>query len=232
MATDQKSGALFPPKAPNLPIGPVDYDQRYIDNVLNALRLYFNQIDNMGQGLLSGSAGGAYLKFPYIGASDLTNQYATADDTPTIVKWSVLDAGNGFTLNIDNTATAQFSGVYKIDYSLEFANTDNAQHDVNVWLRINGNTATEDVPRSASTFSLPQRKSVGVSTYLVAYSSVVFELNAGDSVGLWWATSKAYSTTGPVNGIYMHYEAAQTVPFDHPSVPSAVGSITFLSALP
>jgi hypothetical protein len=36
-------------KAPNIPIGPVDYDQRYIDQLTNALRLYFNQIDNFTQ---------------------------------------------------------------------------------------------------------------------------------------------------------------------------------------
>lgn len=65
MVTPAKTAPLIPPKAPNLPIGPVDYDQRYIDNLLNALRLYFNQIDNMGQGLLTNSAGGAFIKFPY-----------------------------------------------------------------------------------------------------------------------------------------------------------------------
>ena len=37
---------LRPSKAPNIPIAPVDYDQRYIDQLTNALRLYFNQIDN------------------------------------------------------------------------------------------------------------------------------------------------------------------------------------------
>jgi hypothetical protein len=33
-------------KAPNLLIAPVDYDQRYQDQLNNALRLYFNQVDN------------------------------------------------------------------------------------------------------------------------------------------------------------------------------------------
>jgi hypothetical protein len=36
-------------KAPNIPIGPVDYDQRYIDQLTNALRLYFTAIDNFTQ---------------------------------------------------------------------------------------------------------------------------------------------------------------------------------------
>jgi hypothetical protein len=37
---------LRPSKAPNIPIAPVDYDQRYIDQLTNALRLYFTEIDN------------------------------------------------------------------------------------------------------------------------------------------------------------------------------------------
>ena len=37
---------LLPSKAPNIPIAPVTYDQRYIDQLTNALRLYFTQIDN------------------------------------------------------------------------------------------------------------------------------------------------------------------------------------------
>jgi len=36
-------------KSPNIPVGPVAYDQRYIDQLTNALRLYFAQIDNFTQ---------------------------------------------------------------------------------------------------------------------------------------------------------------------------------------
>ena len=36
-------------KSPNLPVGPVDYDQRYIDQLTNVMRLYFSQIDNFTQ---------------------------------------------------------------------------------------------------------------------------------------------------------------------------------------
>lgn len=51
MATAPKQINLIPPKAPNLPIAPVDYRQRYLDQVLNALRLYFNQIDGFNQAI-------------------------------------------------------------------------------------------------------------------------------------------------------------------------------------
>ena len=44
-----KNAPLRSTKAPNIPIGPVDYDQRYIDQLTNALRLYFTAIDNFTQ---------------------------------------------------------------------------------------------------------------------------------------------------------------------------------------
>ena len=63
MATEPKTLIIRPPKAPNLPIAPVQFTQQYQDQVLNALRLYFNQIDNFAQPLAS-NLGGAFLYFP------------------------------------------------------------------------------------------------------------------------------------------------------------------------
>ena len=40
---------LRPSKAPNLLVAPIVYDQRYVDQLTNALRLYYNQIDNFTQ---------------------------------------------------------------------------------------------------------------------------------------------------------------------------------------
>ena len=34
--------------APRLPAAPVEYDQRFMDQLLSILRLYFNQLDNPG----------------------------------------------------------------------------------------------------------------------------------------------------------------------------------------
>lgn len=174
--------------------------------------------------LFTGS--GREINFPHIAASDSTDQYADADNDPTIVKWDTADEARGFTLNVNYTATATYDGVYKIDYSLQFANTDNAAHDVYVWLQVNGS----DVTKSASKFTIPARKSAGVPSFVVAYSSITFNVNAGQSIGLWWATDKAYSTTGPVDGVYMEYLPAQVSPFAHPSAPSAIGSIVYVSA--
>ena len=44
-----KNAPLRATKAPNLPVGPVDYDQRYIDQLTNVMRLYFTSLDNFTQ---------------------------------------------------------------------------------------------------------------------------------------------------------------------------------------
>jgi hypothetical protein len=224
------SNRILNPAPPSLPLGTEKYERRYQDQFTNILRLYFNQLRNSLSELL-GDTGGQYLGFPYIAASDGALQYATAANTPTIVQWDTLESGNGFTLNANNTATAQISGIYKITYSLQFANSDNAIHDAIVWLRLNGSTSTADVVNSTTVFTLQARKSALLPNYVCGYSEVVFTLNVGDSVGLWWGTNQA-ATSGGATGIYIDYRAAQTSPMAYPAVPSAIGSITFVSALP
>jgi hypothetical protein len=217
---------IRPPKSPNLPLGPVDYAQQYQDQLNNVSRLYYNQIDNAFSALLENN-GGRFLNFPHIAASDTTDQYAGGDDTPTLVKWNTEESDGGFDLQL-TYAEALYSGVYKIDYSLQFVNTDNTQHNVLVWLKVNG----ANVPRSTTQFTVVSRKSSTVYGYTCAVSFVVFSVNAGDRFQLYWATEKAYNPTGPVDGVYMEYFPAQTTPYELPAIPSAIGSITFVSELP
>ena len=218
------------PAPPNLPLATPGYSQQSQDQYSNVLRLYFNRLRNVLTELL-GNTGGQYISFPYVAASDSGIQYATAANTPTIVQWSTLDAGNGFTLNANNTATALYAGVYKITYSLQFANNDNAIHDAIVWLRLNGDTSAADVDNSTTIFTLQARKSALLPNFVCGYSEVVFSMEAGDTVGLWWGTDQE-ATSGGATGIYIEYRAAQTTPMAYPAVPSAIGSITFVSALP
>jgi hypothetical protein len=218
---------LRPSKAPNLLVAPITYAQQYQEQLNNALRLYFNQIDNGLSALLSGT-GGSSLSLPFIAASDSTDQITADADTPTVVTWNTLEGGNGFTLNSPGSATALVSGIYKITYSLQFVNTDNANNNVAVWLKINN----ADVARSSTIFTLSPRKSATDFSYLCAYSEVVFTLNAGDEMELYWAAEAAYRASPARDGIYMEALAAQTSPYARPAVPSAIGSITFVSRLP
>jgi hypothetical protein len=53
---------LRPSKAPNLLIAPTSYAQQYQDQLNNALRLYFNQIDNFTQNVTIPAKGTTALR--------------------------------------------------------------------------------------------------------------------------------------------------------------------------
>ena len=225
-------------KAPALPFLPVQYDRQVMDSVLNILRQYFLTIDNVNNSLIE-TGGGYYLSFPHIAASNGSDQFATGDNVAKLVAWDAADSLLGFELNtavgpLQGSATASKSGIYKIDYSLQFVNTDNTdQHDVYVWLKLAsaGTTTFVNVPKSASKFTVPKAKNSSFHGYTIAYSSVVFTMNAGDSVQLFWSTNKA-ALTALGSGVYMEAYPVQTIGSDSlPSTPSAIGSIVFVSGL-
>lgn len=225
---------LRPSKAPNLIVARPQYDQQQQELFKNQLRLYFTEVDNIASALL-GPNGGDYLEFSHICASDSTDQYAAGNNTPTVVQWNTFDSGSGFTLAAPGTATSNVSGIYKITYSAQLANTANAAHDAIFWLKVDSGSGFVDVPNSATIFTLPARKSAGVPSYVAAYSEVSFSVNGGDKIELWWATDLAYNPVGPVDGVYIYQEPAWTVPpnpYVRPAVPSVIGSITFVSRLP
>lgn len=223
-------------RAPPLPIPGTEYKQEYFAQLNRALTLYFNQLDsqtpvkwqtvyadNFEGGVYTGSGRG--LTLPHIAMSDLTDQYATGNDTPTAIKFNTEDSASGWALSSPGTATGSYAGTYKLTYSLQLANTDNAIHNVTVWVRVNG----VDLPNSATFFSMPSRKSVGNPSYVAAYSEVTFPINPDDEVKLYWATEKAADGVS-IDGVYIIHEPTQTSPYAHPAVPSAIASIAFLSA--
>jgi microcystin-dependent protein len=57
MAVNNNNSPLRATKSPNLPIAPIDYSQQYIDQLTNALRLYFTQVDNFTQAAVNPTYG-------------------------------------------------------------------------------------------------------------------------------------------------------------------------------
>jgi hypothetical protein len=218
VATQQKA-----PKAPNLILAKETYGMNTEEQFRNQLRLYFNQLDAMNQQLLTGS-GGHNIDFPHIAAYYDADQEASADDTATKILWNNAPDISGFTLNSDNTATPTYDGTYKIEYRLQAVNTDNAIHNVDVWLQVDGT----DLANSATEFSIPARKSSTEFAYNALTGFVTWEATAGQKIALYWATEKAYISASATDGIYFDYKAAQTTPFVRPAIPSAYGVIQYI----
>jgi hypothetical protein len=220
--------------APALPLPPQQYDAVSFTDLIRVLRLYFNLNDTYTTDVIldafNGALGGNGVTFPHIAASDSTDQVAGGNNTATGVKWNTLESGFGWTLNSPGSATCAVAGVYTIRYSLQFINTANAVHFATVWLKINNN----DAPNSASKFYVPARKSgsPGEEGYLLAYSEATFTVQVGDEIELYWATDLAGNPTTPTDGVYMFHDNAQVSPFARPAIPSAIGSIVWVSAIP
>ena len=147
---------IRPPKAPNLLIAPVDYSQRYIDQLNNVLRLYFNQIDNGVASLLS-NIGGAYLQFPngafhQDGYTTLTNAIPNSSSTATIVVGSTAGFASTGSILIENeiitytgkTATT-FTGITRSQYG-----SSGSSHAAGVYV-----TEAQGVASASTALALP-----------------------------------------------------------------------------
>lgn len=119
----------------------------------------------------------------------------------------------------DTKITAAISGRYNIQFSLQFTNPDNAIHDIDIWFKKNDVT----IPASNSQFSINARKSAGNPSHLIAALNFFVDLNANDYIEIVWHTSNS--------AVYMEAIAAQTAPI-RPATPSAIVTVSFVSALP
>ena len=210
---------LLPPKAPNLPVGPLQYEQRYQNQLLADLRRYFNTLDNaLGLLLGTGGGGGKYVRFPYGAFQSDVDQTATVN-TATVMTFNVTDYSNDVSVVSSSRITVVNSGVYNLQWSGQFENTDTQLHDANVWIRVNNTT---NVIGSNGFVSVPNKHG-GINGHTVAAWNYFVELNSSDYIELYWATDNA--------GVSLQTYIAGTSPV-HPTTASVIATLSFVSALP
>ena len=222
---------LIAPQQPRLPAAPVEYSQRYGDDLTNILRLYFNQLQNFNQ-LFTTNTGGALLKFPngafhQDGATTLTGAMTNTSTTAIQVTSTELFASAGHLLigselvAYTGKTSTTFTGITRGVYG-----TTNTSHSI-------GDAVTEalGVASSTSSIAVPldtTDASNSVSIDTVTDSKVVFDVagyyniqfsaqllnftTTDDNVTFWWKQ----------NGTDVAYSAGiQAVPSKHGSSPGA-----------
>jgi hypothetical protein len=148
---------------------------------------------------------------------DTTSQTATAN-TPTAILLRKNDLDNrGVKVISDSRITVDHPGIYSFTFSVQFSNTNEQIHDVNVWLRKNDSGASGDVADSDSKFSIIAKHG-GVDGNVIGTVNFVLKLAAADYIELIWATSNAAA--------YIHSEGAATSPFAHPGIPGIICTVT------
>jgi len=209
---------LLPPKAPNLPIATIQYEERYQNQLLADLRRYFNTLDSaLGLLLGTGSGGGKYVRFPYGAFQSDVDQTATIN-TATAMTFNVTDQSNDVSVVSNSRITVVNSGIYNLQWSGQFENTDTQLHDANVWIRVNGT----NVIGSNGLVSVPNKHG-GINGHNIAAWNYFVKLNAGDYVELYWATDNA--------GVSLQTYIAGTSPV-YPTTASVIATLSFVSALP
>ena len=206
---------LRPPKAPNLLVAPVDYRQQYIDQLNNALRLYFNQIDNSLASLLD-VTGGSGLSSPYGAFSSDQDQTAVAN-TATKMTLNTTDFANGVSISSSEITVAN-AGIYNLQFSAQFQNTDTAFQDVYIWLRQNG----VDIPGSTGFISIPNRHA-GTDGHAIVGWNYFLSMAAEDHIEIYWSV--------PNVAVTIQHLAASGTP-TKPSTQSVVATMSFVSRLP
>lgn len=217
MATQLKQGAMAPTKAPNMPLAPEVIDRKFMDDLQNTLRLYFNQNDNVNGGLL-GRFGGQYINNSYASVQRTTNKTFTAN-TATQITFDQNDYLNGTTNDGTDGIHITYSGIYNYQFSVQFANTDTQAHNAYIWLRVND----ADLEGTGSKFDVPSKHGTS-DGYLIAACNFYVQLNAGDFVEMYAATASAT--------VFMEAYTAQTSPFAMPAIPSVVATLSFVSSIP
>ena len=174
------------------------------------------------QAVVSGN-GGKFLSAPYGAFQDTTTQTATIN-TATAMKFSTTDFANEVYVSSGTKIRVVNPGIYNLQFSLQVQNTDNASHDLSIWLRQgnDGGTST-DIPGSTGIVGLPPRKTPSDFFHTIAGWNYYVSLQADDFIEIYWSTDTTFVsiTQFPVS----------TVPV-RPTTASAVATISFVSALP
>lgn len=108
-------------------------------------------------------------------------------------------------------------GLYNIQFSAQFVNTDTQVHDVDIWFKKNDVT----IPKSNSRFSIPSKHG-GVNGHLIAALNYYVDLAAEEYIEVVW------HTTNP--SIFIEAIPEQTSPI-RPATPSVILTVTFVSTL-
>jgi hypothetical protein len=203
--------------APNLPLPLQDYDRQYFDQLLNVLRLYFNRLDAL-TGQLMTSSGGAGIRLPY-GAFSSDQDQTTTANTATLMTLNTTDFANGVSIASSKITVAN-AGIYNLQFSAQFQNTDNQIQDIRIWLKQNGT----DIPGSTGYVSIPARKSAsaGEEAHQITGWNYYLSMTAGQYVEIYWSATLASVTI-------QHYAAGITP--TSPSTQSVVATLSFVSAL-
>ena len=183
----------------------------------SVLNTFFIRLVNAINSAL-GIRGGKYLNNPYGAFRDSTDQTAANTTTAYAVTFNTTDFSNGVTIASGSRITVAETGIWNLQFSIQFTNTTNSSQDVDVWFRVNGT----NIANSNSKFGFAPRKGANDPYHIIAAMNYFVSLNATDYVEIMWRPTDT--------GVSIEQYAAGTSP-TRPAVPSAIVTMSFVSNL-
>lgn len=208
---------LQTPAVPDLPNPQDRYDRLTVAQTNGALRTFFLKLTNALQSIAS-PRGGRFINNPYGAFQDSTDQVAANTTTAYAITFDTTDFNNGVTLSNSSRLNVSQSGIYNIQFSIQFKNTTNDTQDVDVWFKKNGT----NIDKSNSRFGLGPRKSSGDPTHMISAMNFFVSMETNDYVEIMWRPSDV--------GISIEHYATSTTP-TRPAIPSVIATVTFVSNL-
>lgn len=157
---------------------------------------------------------------PYGAFQDGTDQMAATISAAYAMTYDTTDYSNGVYVSNSSRINVRNAGIYNLQFSSQFKNTDNEGHDIDIWFRKNGT----DVAKSNSKFHIPQRKNATDPSHLIAALNYYIDLAANDYLQIMWRVSN-------VAVIMENYAAvaAGTLTPAIPATPSVIVTMQYIA---
>jgi hypothetical protein len=153
---------------------------------------------------------------PYGAFQDSTDQTAASTTVAYPMTFNTTDFSNGVYLSNSSRMNVRNAGIYNLQFSVQLENTDNEQHDVDIWFRKNGTNITA----SNSKFTVPARKSASIFGHVIGAINYFVELAANDYVEIVWRTE---STT-----VSLEQTPEESSP-TRPATPSVIATMQYVA---
>ena len=152
---------------------------------------------------------------PYGAFQSLVDQTIASTTTAYAMTLDTTDYTNGVYLSNSSRMNVRNAGIYNLQWSGQFENTDSADHDVYVWLRKNGT----NVVASTGLIAVPSKHG-SIDGHTIGGWNFFIELAANDYIELYWSSD---STT-----VSLQFYAAGTSP-TKPSTASLIATMQYVA---
>jgi len=155
---------------------------------------------------------------PYGCFTNNTDQTSPSVGSTAVVVYDTTEEASGVYLSNSSRLYVRNYGIYNVQFSIQLVNNNNAAQYADVWFRLNGT----DVPRSASRFDIPARKSEGNPSHVIGTVNTFIEMQAGQYVEI-------AGTTSSTDVALEHYAADLVIP--RPAIPAAITTVQYIAPL-